>query len=162
RGTAGNSSVLIGLEPLVASIAGGIFLKEHVGPRRIVGFALGLGGVVLINGPWRPEFQWAGLAPSLMFVSSFVCEAAYSVIGKRIIGRASVLKMLALSLLAGTIINLLIDGSSTLRLAQALPPPGWLLLLGLGVICTAVGYTVWFVVIKDCPMNVAALTIFAQ
>ena len=161
-GTAGNSSVLIGLEPLVASVAAGIFLKEHIGPRRIIGFALGLGGVVVINSPWRPGFQWVGLVASVLFVSSFICEAAYSVMGKRIVARASVLKMLAISMLAGTATNLLIDGPSTLRLAQTLPPRAWLLLLGLSVICTVVGYTVWFVVIRDCPMNVAALTIFAQ
>jgi len=38
----------------------------------------------------------------------------------------------------------------------------WLMLAALGVVCTAIGYTIWFVVIRDCPVNVAALTIFAQ
>ena len=32
----------------------------------------------------------------------------------------------------------------------------------MGVICTAIGYTVWFIVIRECPISVAALTIFAQ
>jgi drug/metabolite transporter (DMT)-like permease len=32
----------------------------------------------------------------------------------------------------------------------------------LAVVCTAVGYSVWFIVIRECPVNVAALTIFAQ
>src|SRR6266496_1730188 len=60
-GTAGNSAVLMAVEPLAASLAAALFLKEHIGPRRLAGFALGMAGVVLLNGVWRREFQWAGL-----------------------------------------------------------------------------------------------------
>jgi drug/metabolite transporter (DMT)-like permease len=161
-GTAGNSSVLMAVEPLVTSVAAALFLREHIGPRRLAGFALGMVGVVLLNGVWRKDFQWTGLVPSLIFVSSFVCEAAGSVIGKPIVTRASVTKMLALSLLVGTGVNLLIDGPGTLRAARTLPPQAWWLLLGLAVICTVIGYSVWFIVIRECPVSVAALTIFAQ
>jgi drug/metabolite transporter (DMT)-like permease len=161
-GTAGNSSVLMAVEPLITSLAAALFLREHIGPRRLAGFALGLCGVAVLNGVWRKDFQWTGLAPSLIFISSFVCEAAYSVIGKPIVARASVMKMLAISLLVGTAANLLIDGSATLKTAKTLPPQAWWLLLGLAVVCTAIGYSVWFIVIRECPLNVAALTIFAQ
>jgi drug/metabolite transporter (DMT)-like permease len=161
-GTAGNSSVLMAVEPLITSLAAAIFLREHIGPRRLAGFALGMGGVALLNGVWRTDFHWTGLAPSLIFVSSFVCEAAGSVVGKPIVARAGVMKMLALALLAGTAVNLLIDGRRTLNLATGLPLLAWCLLLALALICTAIGYTVWFVVIRECPVNVAALTIFSQ
>jgi drug/metabolite transporter (DMT)-like permease len=161
-GTASNSSVLMALEPLATSVIAAIFLREHIGPRRWAGFALGILGVGLLNGVWRADFQWTGLGASLIFVSSFLCEALYSVMGKPIVTRASVMKMLALSLLAGTLANLAIDGSATLAAAQELSPKAWALLLLLAVVCTAVGYTVWFVIIRDCPVSVAALTIFAQ
>ena len=161
-GTAGNSSVLMAVEPLITSLAAAVFLREHMGYRRLAGFALGMCGVVLLNGVWRKEFQWTGLVPSLIFVSSFLCEAAGSVLGKPIVARASAVKMLAVALLTGTAINLLIDGRMTLRAATTLTPQAWGLLLALAVICTAIGYTVWFIVIRECPVNVAALTIFAQ
>ncbi len=161
-GTAGNSAVLMAFEPLVTSVAAGIFLHEHIGPRRLAGFTLGLAGVALLHGVWRPDFQWTGLAASLIFVSSFICEAAYSVMGKPIVSRASVMKMLGISLLVGTGGNLLIDGRDTLMAARLLPPQAWLLLVALAVICTAIGYTLWFVVIRECPVNVAALTVFTQ
>jgi drug/metabolite transporter (DMT)-like permease len=161
-GTAGNSAVLMAVEPLITSLAAALFLREHIGPRRLAGFGLGMCGVVLLNGVWRKDFQWTGLAPSLIFISSFVCEAAYSVMGKPIVARASVMKMLAISLLVGTAANLLIDGPATLRAAQTLPAQAWLLLLALAVVCTAIGYSVWFIVIRECPVNVAALTIFVQ
>ncbi len=161
-GTAGNSAVLMALEPLLTSLAAAVFLREHIGPRRWAGFALGLSGVGLLHGVWRQDFQWSGLGASLLLVASFVCEAAYSVMGKPIIARASVMKMLAISLLVGTAANLLIDGSATVSSARVMRPEAWLLVGALAVVCTAIGYSVWFIVIRDCPINVAALTIFAQ
>src|SRR3974390_720239 len=161
-GTAGNSAVLMAVEPLITSVAAALFLHEHIGPRRLGGFALGLFGVVLLNRAWRPDFQWTGLGASLIFLGSFVCEAAYSVLGKPIIARASVMKMLALSLLSGTGVNLLMDGRSTLLHARDLTPESWGLLVAMAVICTAVGYSLWFIVIRECPVSVAALPIFSQ
>jgi drug/metabolite transporter (DMT)-like permease len=161
-GTAGNSAVLMSLEPLVASLVAALFLKEHLGPRRLTGFALGMTGVALLNGAWRPDFQMINLSASLLFIASFICEALYSVMGKPIMMRASMMKMLAISLAVGTGTNLLIDGESTFLAAKGLSPTAWLLIVYLGIICTAVGYIVWFIVIRECPMNVAALTIFAQ
>jgi drug/metabolite transporter (DMT)-like permease len=36
-------------------------------------------------------------------------------------------------------------------------------LLGLlAVVCTVMGYSFWFVVTRECPVNVAALTVFTQ
>ena len=161
-GTATNSSVLMAIDPLVTSVGAALFLHEHLGPRRIAGFALGLVGVAVLNRVWRPDFHWTGLAGSLIFVSSFVLEAAYSIIAKPIIARASLMKMLAISLLVGTVANCMIDGPHTLVVARALPLKVWLLLLYLAVVCTSIGYGVWFVVIRECPVNIAGLTIFAQ
>ena len=161
-GTAGNSAVLMALEPLTTSLAAAFFLREHIGPRRLAGFGLGLTGVVLLNEVWRKDFYWTGLTPSLIFISSFASEAACSVMGKPIVQRASAVKMLAIALLLGTAANLLIDGPTTLAAARKLPLDAWGLLLAMAVVCTAIGYSVWFIVIRECPINVAALTIFAQ
>ena len=161
-GMAGNSSVLMAVEPLLTSVAAAMFLREHIGPRRWMGFTLGIAGVALLNGVWRKDFTWTSLTASLIFISSFICEAAYSVVGKTIVMRASVMKMLALSLLAGTAVNLLIDGGSTITAARQLSGQMWVLLVAMATICTAVGYSLWFVIIKEFSLNVAALTIFAQ
>jgi len=161
-GTAGNSAILMALEPLITSVAAGVFLREHIGPRRIAGFGLGLLGVAILHGVWRSDFRFISLSASLIFVSSFVCEAGYSVLGKSIVMRASVMKMLGISIAVGTGMNLLIDGRRTFEAAAHLSSQGWWLLSALAIICTVVGYTVWFVVIRECPINVAALTIFAQ
>ena len=160
--TAGNSSVLMGMEPIVTSVAAALFLREHIGPRRWSGFALGLAGVALLNGFLRPDFQWAGLVPSLIFISSFLCEAIYSIMGKPLMERAGMLKIIALSLLAGTAGNLLIDGRQTFLQVRAMPPHFWWLILYLATMCTAIGYSVWYVVIRETDVNITALTIFVQ
>lgn len=160
-GRAGDSSVLMGFEPLITSVTAGIFLREHIGPRRWASFALGVAGVALLHG-LGSNFRWAGLGASLIFVSSFVCEAVYSVLGKPIVSRASVTKMLAITLGIGTLANVAIDGRETFAAAARLPAQGWLLLAGMAIICTAIGYSVWFIVIRECPVNLAALTVFAQ
>lgn len=162
RSLASNTSVLMAIEPLVAGIAAALFLREHIGPRRIVGFAIGLLGVLLLNGVWRNDFQWVGLGASLIFVSSFACEAAFSIVGKPLIARASPGKVVALSLTAGMLVNLLIDGRQTLSSAVALSGLQWGLILVLAWICTAFGYVFWFLVIREGEVNVAALTIYAQ
>jgi drug/metabolite transporter (DMT)-like permease len=161
-GSAGNSSVLMGVEPLLTSVAAALFLREHIGPRRWTGFALGMTGVALLNGLLREDFRWAGLGASLIFISSFLGESAYSIIGKGLIQRASMWKILTISLVCGTVANLLNDGRTTLLAAKAMPASAWWLVLYLAIVCTAVGYAMWFLVIRETDVNVTAMTIFVQ
>ncbi len=161
-GTAGNSAILMAVEPLLTSVAAAWFLRERIGPRRLAGFVLGMCGVALLNQVWRSDFRWGGLAPSLIFVSSFGCEIAYSILGKPIVARASGAKTVAVSLLAGTVVNLLLDGPEAVRAAPTLPLPAWGLLFGLAVICTVLGYSIWMLTLRECPVSVVVLTIFAQ
>jgi drug/metabolite transporter (DMT)-like permease len=200
-GTATNSSILMAIEPLITTMGAALFLRESIGPRRLIGFVFGMSGVVLLHGPWRPEFHWLSLGASVIFIGSFFCETAYSIIGKKIINPTSgggalaaevalatgaenpkadsatsvtapvtiarqqnvgAMKVLALSLAVGTLVNLLIDGPTTFVAARQMPAHAWLLILGMALICTSFGYGFWFLVIREGEVNVAALTIFAQ
>ena len=161
-GTAGNSAVLMGLEPMLATVAAAVFLREHVGPRRMAGLAVSLAGLAVLNEVWRPGFKWTGLVPSLIFVSSFVSETAYSILGKPLLERASPTKILACALFGAALANLIFDGSQTIRAAGALHWGDWAMLAYMAIICTVVGYAMWFEVIRTVPVNVVALTIFVQ
>ena len=162
RGQATDAAVLMALEPLITSLAAAMFLGEYVGPRRWVGFGCGLGGVVLMAEIWKPDFHLPGLTANALFVASFVCEAAYSIMGQPLIRRAGLLKVLTLALLAGAVLNGALDGRATLVAAQHLTPGAWALMAYLALICTLVGYVVWFVVIRETEVNVTALTVFIQ
>ncbi|TAK92557.1 MAG: DMT family transporter [Verrucomicrobia bacterium] len=161
-GQAADASVLVALEPLVASVGAAIFLREHIGPRRWMGFALGVVGMFVMVGVWRTEFRWPDLTANVLIFLSFFCETSYSIIGKPMLTRASLFKVLTLALLAGTMVNLLIDGGPTYRAALQLPPGGWGIIAYLAVIGTVAGYSLWFIVIREAEVNLAALTVFTQ
>lgn len=161
-GSAGNSSILMAAEPVLTAVAAAFFLHEKIAPQRWFGFGLGLVGVMLLNRVWRDDFKLASLSASLIFMSSFFCEATYSIMGKPLIERASLMKIVALSLLSGTLVNLVIDGPATYAAATVMPLRAWLYVLYLASVCTAIGYAVWFVVIRETDVNVTAMTILAQ
>lgn len=161
-GTAGNSAVLMAFEPLLTSVLAALFLREHIGPRRLLGFILSILGIALLNRVWSPDFRWSGLTASLIFISSFTCESSFSVMGKPVVQRAGAMRMMAISLLVALVINLIIDGRSTLTVFHQLSPWSWVILFALAIITTVIAYTVWFVVIRDAPLNIVAMTVFAQ
>jgi drug/metabolite transporter (DMT)-like permease len=161
-GRATDASVLMALDPLVTSVGAAIFLREPIRPRRWMGFLLGLAGAVLMAEVWRPGFRLPALTANVWILLSFFCEAAYSLMGKPMLERAGLFKILALALLAGTVVNLWVDGRTTIQAAAAMPPRVWLVLVYLSLICTVAGYSLWFAVIREAEVNVAALTIFIQ
>ena len=162
QGEASDAAVLMAFEPVITSLAAAIFLREHVGPRRWLGFGLGLTGVVLMAEIWKPDFHLPGLTAKALFIASFVCEAAYSVMGQPLIRRAGLMKVLAVAMLAGAGVNCALDGRHTILAAQHLSPGGWALIAYLSLICTLIGYVVWFVVIRETEVNLTALTVFIQ
>jgi drug/metabolite transporter (DMT)-like permease len=161
-GQAGDASVVVALEPLVTAVGAAFFLREHVPPRRWIGFGLGMAGMIILNGGWKLELNSASMVASLVFLSSFVCEASYSVLGKPLLERASPVKLIGAALLLGTAVNLLLDGPRAFAVVERMTFVDWASLAYLSVICTLVGYTLWYVVIRDADVNLAALTILVQ
>jgi len=161
-GNAGDSAVVVALEPIVTVVAAALFLRERVPGWRWVGFGMGMGGIVLLNGAWNLSMQGAALWANLVFISSFVCESAYSVVGKPLLERSSPLKVIAVALFFGAGLNLILDGPSAVARVPGLSLVDWAWLGFLIVICTLVGYTLWYVVIRECDVNVAAMTILVQ
>jgi drug/metabolite transporter (DMT)-like permease len=166
RGQAGDTSLLIALDPLVIALSAAVFLRERIPARRWWGCALGMAGVVLLSGVWRDGHPVRGLVANLIIVVSFVCETAYSVLGKPLLRRVGALKLVAAGAAAGSVANVLIElatgGNATAAAVQALPATAWWLLLYLVIVCTIVGYTLWYVVIRETEVNVTGLTVFVQ
>jgi len=162
KGLATHGCILVAFEPLVASVAAAIFLRERVDRRRWLGFFLGIIGVLLIANIRQTDFHMGGLAADGLILLSFCCEAAYSIMGKPLIQRADPFKVLTIASCTATIVNLLLNGPSTARAVLILPFRAWMILLYLGLVCTFLGYSLWFVVIRDAPISAAALTIFIQ
>jgi drug/metabolite transporter (DMT)-like permease len=66
------------------------------------------------------------------------------------------------AILAGSVANFVLDGPGTVRAALALPVRAWLLVAYLTIVCSVIGYALWYVVIQDTEVNVASLTVFLQ
>jgi drug/metabolite transporter (DMT)-like permease len=165
-GQAGDVSLLMALDPLVNSLAAAWFLRERVAPRRWFGCALGMGGVFLLSECWRADYRMAGLWSGGLILLNFICESAYSIVGKPLILRAGLLKVVALAFFAGAMVNLafelVLGGGRVFTAAYAMPLEGWLILLYLSLVCSVAGYSLWYFVIRETQVNVTALTIFMQ
>jgi drug/metabolite transporter (DMT)-like permease len=161
-GQAGDAAVLMAIEPLICAVAAALVLREHITPRRWLGFACGMSGVLLISKAWTGNFQWDQLAANSLVLASFLAEIAYSILGKPVLQRAGPLKLMAVALFAGTLLNLAWDGPRLASQAMAFPVQAWGLLLYLSLVCTVFGYGLWLVVIRETPVNIAVLTVFIQ
>jgi drug/metabolite transporter (DMT)-like permease len=145
-GQAGDMSVLVALEPLVVTVGAALILRERVPANRWAGFLFGMLGVVLLANVWQPGFRLAGLGVNLIFIASFFCESAYSVMGKPLIERYDFLKVTTISLITGVAVNFALDGPSTVAAARLMPLRGWLEIAAMRVL----------------PVNAVAMTVFTQ
>lgn len=165
RSQASDSSILLALDPLVSTLGAALFLREYVPTKRWLGFACAILGVVVMS-VWQRSAPLPGLLANLLIVLSFVAESVWSVMGKPLVERWGIPKVTALALGAGTVANLIAWLASLPGTTQpALPSLGttaWVTLALLGILFTAFGYSVWYVVIRETPVSVAALTIYLQ
>jgi drug/metabolite transporter (DMT)-like permease len=166
-GQAGDTSLLIALDPLIMASAAALFLRERVPARRWWGCALGMVGVVLLSRVWWGEATpMHGLLANSLVIASFACEAAYSVLGKPLLDRCSALKILAAGAVMGTIANagldLTLDHGSAFAAIQTISARAWLLIIYLTLVCTILGYWLWFVVLRETELNITGLTVLVQ
>jgi len=161
-GNAGDTAILMAFDPVIVAVAAAVFLREPIHARTRLGCALGLAGVAVLTEFWRPEFAWSGLAAYALVLASFICESTYSVVGKPLLERAHPIKVLACAVLAGTLVNLMFDAWPVARALPTLRPADWLAMAYLVVICTVLGYALWFYAVREMPVNRVALTVFMQ
>lgn len=161
-GKAGDAAILMAFDPVIVAVAAAIFLRERVSLRSRTGFALGLVGVTVLAEFWRPDFHWPNLTANALILASFACESTYSIMGKQLLQRAHPVKVLLCSLSVGTMVNLALDGPGMLRALPRLEFLHWLVIAYLVVLCTVVGYLLWFFAIRETPVSIVASTVFMQ
>jgi drug/metabolite transporter (DMT)-like permease len=165
-GKAGDTSLLMALDPLLTAFAAALFLREKVPARRWWGCGVGMLGVVLLSKIWQGDMPLKGLLANTLFILSMVCETFYSVIGKPLLQKNSPWKLLGGALVAGTAANIGIElcktGPNAFQALRTMPFSAWLWLIYLAVVCTVFGYTLWFLVIRETEVNIAGLTVLMQ
>lgn len=162
---AGYSAILNATTPLMGVLIGALLFREPASVSRIAGVCIGLigVGVLMQAGPVPPDAAvWWGVAACL------VATACYGVAGfltRRWISERGGLdsKLVALGSQVGAALVLLpFMAWHVARLppsAQAVSSSVWLALLALGLLCTALGYVLYFRLIADVgPLKALSVT----
>jgi drug/metabolite transporter (DMT)-like permease len=141
---AGRAAVIVAGNPIVIALGAALFFGEGMSRRKAVGIALSVAGAVEVIGRGAPlTLLTQGISPGDAAILGCVASwSAYSLLGKKVMGRLSPLGAVAWSSLAGALLLLPPALAEGLRPA-AYPLSAWAALAYLGVCGTVLGFT-WF------------------
>lgn len=139
-------SVVMGTTPAVTAVAAVLFMGERADPWSASGAVLAVAGVVVVNlfgavGTGGGGAVWLGVA--LVF-GAVCCEAAYSLLGKRLTGDITPVEVAALAAAAAVVpfIPLMVWEGVGADWSQA--PGDWAALVWWGIGTLALGSVVWY------------------
>lgn len=163
---ASDVAVIIALEPMATAMLAALVLRERLGRSTIATFCLATIGVCIMSG-----FQWDGtslfgperLLGNALFFGSLLCEAVYTVTGRRFSQRYDPVRLGAICLAAGAIGNLAANWALlTPEHLAAVSLTAWGAVLYLGLAASAFAYSVWVWLMKRLPVNRVTLSLFLQ
>jgi len=160
---AADAAVLTATEPLLVSLGAYFYLREKLDRRTIAALLTAFAGVLILSEFWNEQGAIDPAGPALIVVAVFF-ESLYSVIGKDLLRRHSPFKVIAVALACACAVN---AGALTALgwwpRATGLTGADWLVLtLYLALLCTVVGYTFWFIALRETPAAKVTITIFTQ
>lgn len=157
---AATAAPLFCTNPLYAMLIAHIFTSDKMDRRKWIAFALGLAAAVLMIRPWDVQEGNTVFGMAVMFFAA-VTFAAYSVMGKRSIGRIGTFTQTSVSFITGSLVLLVIMlVSSHPVLAGAREEIG--IVLYCGIIVTGLGYLVYFLAIKASNASTGSITFFIK
>jgi drug/metabolite transporter (DMT)-like permease len=160
---AADAAIITSAEPLLVGLGAFLFLREKIGGRTWGALAIASVGALVLSEVWR-ESGAVNPVGTLLIAAAVFFEATYSVIGKGLLARHSPLKIASVSLGAACVVNAsALTALDMWGYASGLTGSDWALMGGyLAFLCTIIGYTFWYVALKqDATANVA-ITIFLQ
>lgn len=154
RTTASEAVLLTACEPILIALFARIFLHEHLSKQQWIGLWVGLAGIWLIVG--------RGSLGNVIALLALCIETTTSVTAKRLTQLYPGLFVVAIEMLLGSL--LLLPGVGW-ELAHQRPALSWGLfgsVLYLSLICSALGYGVWFRLMERYPVSVLGAFILIQ
>ncbi|WP_166359871.1 DMT family transporter [Pseudomonas akapageensis] len=151
---AGYSAIFNATTPLMGVLIGGLFFREPMTLNKLIGIFLGLFGVAVLSGAGPVAFDLALLQGALACLGATTCYGFAGFLARRWLDQRGGLdsRLSALgSMLGATLLLLPLFGYSVLT-----QPPAswggwsvWLSLLGLGLVCTALAYILYFRLLSE-------------
>jgi drug/metabolite transporter (DMT)-like permease len=142
--TSSLTGLLIAASPIIAAVLDRLTGGDRLGPKRIAGLAVGLGGVAVLAGPHLAgDSPWPVL--EVLLVST--CYAIAPLVAARYLGDAPALPLTAGCLSVAALVYAV---PAALTWPAAVPPTRVLVALGgLALICTALAFVVFFALIRE-------------
>ncbi|MBM7059474.1 DMT family transporter [Pseudomonas sp. UL073] len=161
---AGYSAIFNATTPLMGVLVGALFYSEALSAAKSAGVLLGLAGVALLTRTGPVAFDLQLLWGAAACLTATTCYGFSSFMTKRWISERGGLdaRLVALGSQLGATLCLLpvfAYGAAEMPLAPLAQPQVWLALAGLGFLCTAFAYIIYFRLIADVgPLKTLAVT----
>lgn len=153
--TSSTTALLIAVVPIVAAIlARSLGLDRHLGWRRILGLAIGFGGVaVLVGLDVAGDQLWAVGAAALTVLGYALGPIVIST------KLANAPSLAVISLALGFNALLYAPIAWVQRPTTAVPAEAWWSIVILGILCTAIAFLIFFALVKDVgPSRMTVIT----
>jgi drug/metabolite transporter (DMT)-like permease len=162
----GAAALLTTLSPLFTLVLAVIFLREKVPLRRVLGIFIALAGLFVVV-RWgsvglgkAADLAHSDLHYVLITALAPFSWAIYTTVGKNLLARTSPMTVTLLSIIIGTLPVLAVARGPFFRAAAGLEPTHWIALAYLIILCTIVGFWVWFAALKRMPATSVASFVY--
>ena len=161
-GVSVSTLIAICAAPVIVALLSAGVERKRVTPMTLIALLAAIGGTFLLIAAPAPS-STAGSVSHLGAVLALLSAGGYAgfiFCGRRLTDRYHPLQISTIAFGTGTLL-LLVCASST-RLALAYPPLGWLILLYLGIIPTALGYGLFQVGIRSLSATLASIVTMCE
>jgi DME family drug/metabolite transporter len=154
--TVGTAAILLYSSPAFVALLAWIFLKESLGPLRLLALALTFGGIFLVVGGYEPGALEVSLPVLATGLLSGLTYGLYSILGKPLAGHLEPAIILSYALGFGSVL-LVLAALPTFHTLVGLSSSSYALLVMLAVVHTALAFGLYTVGLKRLDAGQAAI-----
>ena len=154
--TVGTAAILLYSSPAFVALLAWIFLKETLGPLRLLALALTFGGIFLVVGGYEPGALEVSLPVLATGLLSGLTYSLYSIFGKPLAGHLEPAIILSYALGFGSVL-LVLAALPTFHTLVGLSSSSYALLVMLAVVHTALAFGLYTVGLKRLDAGQAAI-----
>ena len=160
RCNAATAASIICLNPLFTMVIAHLFTSEKMTRNKAIAFAIGLVAAVFMIRPW--DVQEGNTIPGMIYMMvSSITFAAYTVMGKRTIGKVGTFAQTSVSFIVGSMV-LLVALFILKRPVLAGVTDNWMIVLYVGVFVTGIGYPTYFLAIRYSDATTGSIAFFIK
>lgn len=162
--TAVNQSILINLQAIIVLVLQVVFYKRKVGWRAWVGSLISFFGVyIVITRPGEVLFGASTWFGDILTLVTAITWGAYTAIGAKLVQKHDPLvSTTAIFTLCLAVFLPLWAVEGSAGALTILGAPDWVMLIYLGVVCTGLGYWIWYEACRVVPAEQVAIYVYVS